>query len=107
MICFQCYCAAILCFAIMFSYILCIKVLHHNYVFISTVPLPSGNLSFKRSVDLYKVHKYKSIAHRIKPVDGGITMKTPLTSRVDCALGPKQLERKTCLYSHNKQTLSV
>ena len=91
----------------MFSYLLCIKILDHNYVFISTVPLPSGKLSFKRGVDLYKVHKYKSIAHRIKPVDGGITKDTPLTSLLMCAIGRKQLKGKCCLYSHNKQILSV
>ena len=83
------------------------NILHHNHVFIPIVPLLSDKLSLKRGVDLYKVHKYKSIAHRIKPVDGGITMETPLISLLACAIGRKQLKRKSRLYSHNKQTLSV
>ena len=33
-------------------------------------------------------------------------MQTPLTSLLARAIGRKQLERKTCLYSQNKQTLS-
>ena len=91
----------------LFSMLLYGNILHHNHNFISTVPLLCGKLSFKRGFDLYKVHKYTIIAHRIKPVDGGITMETPLISLVACAIGRKQLKGKSRLYSHNKQTLSV
>ena len=98
---------AIFCITITISYLLCIKILHHNHVFIPTVPLLCGKLSFKRGFDLYKVHKYTIIEHRIKPVDGGITMETPLISVLACAIGRKQWKRKSRLYSHNKQTLSV
>ena len=91
----------------LFSMLLYSNILHHNHNFISTVPLLCGKLSFKRGFDLYKVHKYTIIAHRIKPVDGGITMETPLISLLACAIGRKQLKRKSRLYSHNKQTLSV
>ena len=107
MICFQCFCMAIFCITITISYLLCIKILHHNHVFIPTVPLLCRKLSFKRGFDLYKVHKYKSIAHKIKPVDGGITMETSLISLLACAIGRKQLKRKSSLYSLNKQSHSV